>query len=133
MSEKLHYDSNDRDEEALESCPFCGGEADLRIYEPPFCRQSYYVSCQKCGAMTKPAPNKELALALWKKRQGRKARFPQAHWEPDSDGLPVCSKCGEIALQRAFVKVPNLIQDLRLVRSKYCPNCGADMKEAEHG
>ena len=24
MAEKLHYDSNDRDEEALESCPNCG-------------------------------------------------------------------------------------------------------------
>ncbi|MBO5967311.1 MAG: hypothetical protein J6S14_02300 [Clostridia bacterium] len=49
-------------------------------------------------------------------------------WELDSDGLPVCSECGEIALQRIFVKVPHLIQEVRMVRSSYCPNCGADMK-----
>lgn len=50
-------------------------------------------------------------------------------WENDSDNLPVCSNCGEIALQRVFVKVPHLIQDVRMVRSSFCPNCGADMRE----
>ena len=52
-------------------------------------------------------------------------------WEIDSDTLPICSKCGEIALQRIFVKVPHLIQDVRMVRSNYCPNCGAKMDERE--
>lgn len=51
----------------------------------------------------------------------------KATWELDSDGLPVCSACGEIALQRIFVKVPHLIQDVRMVRSKWCPVCGAQM------
>lgn len=51
-----------------------------------------------------------------------------SEWVLDSDGLPICQKCGEIALQRIFVKMPHLIQDVRMVRSNYCPNCGAKMK-----
>lgn len=52
----------------------------------------------------------------------------EREWELDSDGLPVCSNCGELALQRVFVKMPHLIQDVSMVRSNYCPNCGAKMK-----
>lgn len=55
----------------------------------------------------------------------------RGEWETDSDNLPVCSKCGEIALQRVFVKVPHLIQDVRMVRSNFCPNCGADMRKED--
>ena len=51
-----------------------------------------------------------------------------SEWVTDSDDLPICQKCGEIALQRMFVKMPHLIQDVRMVRSNYCPNCGAKMK-----
>ena len=51
-----------------------------------------------------------------------------SEWVLDSDGLPICQKCGEIALQRIFVKMPHLIQDVRMVRSNYCPNCGRKMK-----
>lgn len=50
-------------------------------------------------------------------------------WEKDSDGLSVCSECGEVALQRVFIKVPDTIVDLQMVESKFCPNCGADMRE----
>ena len=53
----------------------------------------------------------------------------KAKWELDSDKLPICSNCGEIALQRIFVKVPHLIQDVRMVKSNFCPNCGAAMME----
>lgn len=51
-----------------------------------------------------------------------------SEWVLDSDNLPICQKCGEIALQRIFVKMPHLIQDVRMVCSNYCPNCGAKMK-----
>ena len=54
-----------------------------------------------------------------------------SEWVLDSDGLPICKKCEEIALQRMFVKMPHLIQDVRMVRSNYCPNCGADMRGTE--
>lgn len=53
-----------------------------------------------------------------------------AEWKNDSDGLPTCTNCGEIALQRVFVKVPHLIQDVRMVKSKFCPFCGAEMRAA---
>ena len=51
-----------------------------------------------------------------------------SEWITDSDGLSMCQKCGEFALQRVFVKMPHLIQDVRMVRSTYCPHCGAKMK-----
>jgi len=52
-------------------------------------------------------------------------------WELDNDGLPVCSVCGEIALQRVFVKVPQLINDTRMVKSNFCPDCGADLRKED--
>ena len=54
--------------------------------------------------------------------------YETSEWVLDSDGLPMCQKCGEYALQRIFVKMPHLIQDVRMVHSKYCPNCGAKMR-----
>ena len=117
MSEKLHYDSNDRDDGTLERCPFCDGEADLRIYEPPFSRRMYYVSCQSCGAMTKPAPHQEIAFALWKKRTSRKRlRLPShGRWEINCDGYyPYCSECKQEPPGR--------------VMTDWCPCCGAWMR-----
>ena len=51
----------------------------------------------------------------------------QGRWDVDSDNLPICSECGEIALQRVFIKLPHRIQDVRMVKSNYCPFCGARM------
>lgn len=72
----LHYDSNDRDDGTFERCPFCGGEADLRIYDPPFLLQRrYYVVCTSCGAMTYPGNlEKERAIALWNRRKNKKEK-----------------------------------------------------------
>lgn len=58
---------------------------------------------------------------------------PQGIWVTDSDGLPICQKCGEVALQRVFVKMPHLIQDIHMVRSNFCPNCGVKMENANNG
>lgn len=55
-----------------------------------------------------------------------------SEWVTDSDGLPICKKCGEVALQRIFVKMPHLIQDVRMICSSYCPNCGAKMVSSEN-
>jgi hypothetical protein len=64
--------------------------------------------------------------------KGKKINFvkerPQGEWINDSDDLPVCKECGEVALQRVCVKVPQLIQTVHMVRSNFCPNCGADMR-----
>lgn len=56
---------------------------------------------------------------------------PKGRWIKDSDGLDVCSECKAVALQRVFIKLPEKIVDLQMVRSCYCPNCGADMREVE--
>lgn len=49
-------------------------------------------------------------------------------WIKDIDGIPVCSECGEVALQRMFIKPPKMMAQVDLVLSDYCPNCGADMR-----
>ena len=48
-------------------------------------------------------------------------------WINDSDGLPVCSECGEIALQRILLRFKQQEFYQHFVFSKYCPNCGAKM------
>lgn len=50
-------------------------------------------------------------------------------WVADSDGLPVCSVCGEIAMQRLFCDTTHgeWRYDVRLVKTSFCPNCGAEM------
>ena len=53
---------------------------------------------------------------------------PKGEWIYDSDNIPICNQCEEIALQRIFVKVPHLIQDVRMVKYNFCPKCGADMR-----
>lgn len=55
-------------------------------------------------------------------------------WVKDSDGIYICSECGEVALQRVFIKLPKKIVDLQMVQSAFCPNCGAKMQdEAREG
>jgi hypothetical protein len=50
-------------------------------------------------------------------------------WEADSDGLPVCSVCDEVAMQRLHCDSLHWAwrYDVRLVKTPYCPNCGAKM------
>ena len=52
---------------------------------------------------------------------------PHGEWIYDSDNIPICNQCEEIALQRIFVKVPGLIQDVKMVHSNFCPHCEAQM------
>lgn len=70
MAEKLHYDSNDRDDGSIERCPYCGGSGDVRAYNPTFTRDLYYyVVCEDCGAMTSPtAETAEEAVKRWNRR-----------------------------------------------------------------
>lgn len=50
-------------------------------------------------------------------------------WEADSDGIPVCSVCDEIAPQRLHCDTlhETLTYDVRLIKTPYCPHCGAKM------
>ena len=64
-----HYDSNDRDDGTIYPCPFCKGVADVRAYDPPFTGETYYyVTCDMCGAMTKPAATVAEAIKKWNRR-----------------------------------------------------------------
>lgn len=55
----------------------------------------------------------------------------KGNWQKDSDGLPVCPYCGGTALQRLHITVPGQIADVRLVKSPFCPWCGADLQEGK--
>ena len=53
----------------------------------------------------------------------------RGEWVADSDGLPVCSVCDEVAMQRLHCDTLHETwrYDVRLVKTNYCPNCGAKM------
>lgn len=50
-------------------------------------------------------------------------------WVADSDGLPVCSICNAVAMQRLHCNTSHRpwMYDVRLVKTPYCPYCGARM------
>ena len=50
-------------------------------------------------------------------------------WIYDSDGLPICSECEEVALQRMFFQPKTRVWDCKMKLSNFCPNCGADMRK----
>jgi hypothetical protein len=90
------------------------------------------------------------AIETWNKRandekailkiQPTVETVPMVHgrWIIDSDGLPVCSVCDEIAMQKMFCDILHKTwrYDVRLVKTPYCPNCGAKMdgeRRADNG
>ncbi len=108
----------------LESCPYCGGNGRLVSYES---KESlvlfYYVLCEKCGAMTRPSSiGAELVTALWNRRNRAQGR-----WEIKKDlrgGTAWCNQCDyAYPMGAPFHEYP----------PKYCPNCGADMREVNNG
>ena len=78
----MRYDSNDLDDGTFKPCPFCGGDASLRLYEPPFTKSRYfYVQCDSCKAMTSPVQivdHRQVreAIEKWNRR---------AHVEPQKE------------------------------------------------
>ena len=49
-------------------------------------------------------------------------------WILDDDGLPICSECKEVALQRMFFQQKTRVWAWRMKRSKYCPHCGGKIE-----
>lgn len=52
-------------------------------------------------------------------------------WILNSDRIPVCSVCEEIALQKILLRFPTPEYYSKFVLSDYCPYCGAKMDGAE--
>lgn len=48
-------------------------------------------------------------------------------WEHDTDGITICSHCGEIALQRIMLRFPDNQYFSQFVHSNFCPRCGTRM------
>ena len=55
------------------------------------------------------------------------AEVRHGRWEYDSDGIPHCSECEAIALQRHKLYPKEKISDVPFVLSRFCPECGAKM------
>ena len=54
-------------------------------------------------------------------------------WEYDTDGIPVCSLCENVALQRMFLSgAKTYTYTAKFMLTKYCPNCGAKLEEDEY-
>jgi len=64
-----------------------------------------------------------------------KAQGPvrRGRWVNDGDGLPVCPFCDKVAMQRLHCNMlhESWQYDIRLEKTPYCPNCGADLREGE--
>ena len=50
----------------LKNCPFCGGEAGLKL---GFCQLDNYVACLKCGSRTVFYNTEESAIKTWNTRK----------------------------------------------------------------
>ena len=57
------------------------------------------------------------------------ASVTHGRWVEDSDGLPVCSVCDEVAMQKLYCDTLHGTwrYDVRFVKTPYCPFCGARM------
>ena len=116
----------------LKPCPACGSKIATPAleYDPKF-PQLGYVRCREitCGLKTGLfADGGRHAVEIWNSLPRPDEVRGVGKWEKDSDGLDVCSECGEIALQRVFIELPDKIVDSKMIRSKYCPHCGAKME-----
>lgn len=105
-------------EKDLKSCPFCGGEAVLKV-------ESYYsyVICKNCGAETglvKATPcicAVDEAAKVWNTRVDElAAEVKHGYWKEQHEYI-VCSVCS-----RPFDICSNDTYKFRC-----CPNCGARM------
>ena len=106
----------------LKSCPFCGGEAELKHQTYAISNVVYsYVICKECGASTatiKQSPSicsDDKAIEAWNKRADMNVKpVKHGHWVISSDGYyPYCSECGFWPKEM----------------TKFCGECGIEMRE----
>lgn len=89
--------------------------AEVSWYLDEFCECDYALRPLR-GAM-KRLPSKDVQPVV------------HGEWICDSDRIPRCSECDEIALQRIILKFPTKEYYSQFVLSNFCPRCGARMDE----
>lgn len=113
--------------EKLKPCPFCGGEAVLKIYQNYEHDISFaYVYCGECGAKINCYASQEAAAERWNGRVNKRA---ESKWIIGSDEYGFgkydqCSACG--------YKL-NAIGAASVMKMRYCPGCGARMEYTSNG
>lgn len=92
----------------LKPCPFCGGEAS-KVWIPYIGGGGYgnVIECDDCWAKTGYYATEAEAIAAWNARAERTCKNTQS----DLDFM--CSECGKC------------VDRGRVIKIKYCPNCGA--------
>lgn len=100
----------------LKPCPFCGGEAELKINH---CAS--YVECKECEASTDHILDspmycaKDKAIEAWNRRTEKHGYWSECY--TDSHHYSgICSVCGGGAIRKVKGKPLD-----------YCPKCGARM------
>lgn len=72
--------------------------------------------------------NEQTHEAVFMAIKALKAESKHGHWIDDGKGLYKCSECGEFWVHWWVSVVP--IERMNKMM-KFCPNCGADMREVE--
>lgn len=105
--------------EELKPCPFCGGEASIKIHDFFDDTRLYTPKC-KCGAnIVEVFHTEEEAIAAWNARAERTCR--NELWS----GFFKCSECGLTVSDSEYFPLATV---------RYCPNCGARvLSEEEQG
>lgn len=125
----------------LKPCPFCGGEALLRVQEVNYGICGAWVQCTNCEAQTNYMNTHELALRQGKistplTEESRQRGIDNAikAWNRRADAAPVAhgdwEPTGRISCKCSLCKHSEL--STRAKEYLFCPNCGADMREVDH-
>ena len=80
----------------------------------------------KAAPTIEPEPPKVCEKCIWMQQPERKT----GRWVVTPDGRLACSNCLENPTNRIIIN-GNLVYDMTPIRKRmrYCPNCGADMRE----
>ena len=101
----------------LKPCPFCGGEASVKMWCEP--DTPFLVMCESCKSSVKDYATEAEAIEAWNRRDERTAKVESRKWRKDltliggGSWSGKCQECG------------------RWVKSNectYCPKCGARLE-----
>ena len=95
-------------------CPYCGDEQYLTIEDHSELGRMVYYLCNHCGSRSPAKTTIEEAYAAAMKRERAKGEWTRINYEPCGHDYR-CSVCGW----------------LNDSATPFCPNCGADMREAK--